>query len=168
MRKSLILLPLLLFIATNTPALELRTAQNIHRCLNIYQADAQQWRYLKNVELFACNKLDTQEIKVLPRGEVDGRLSFVLRLLGRCLEVDQIPTRPWTALVNVQLGACRGAPHQRWFIESAGPNWQRIKSVVDGRCLEIDTNPAHGWIYNNNLQVGECSGGVNQLWFFDD
>jgi hypothetical protein len=157
-----------MFIASNASAFVLRSAQNTNRCLDINNNNANDWRYLRNAELFACNGLDDQQIAVLPRGEVNGKLTFVLRMMNRCLEVDQEATQPWTRNLNVQLQPCRGAPHQRWYLESVGPDWQKVRSVADGRCLEIDLNNQHNWRYNNNLQVWPCHAGHNQLWRFDD
>lgn len=167
LRKIGFVLGFVLF-ASHASAFVLRSGLDTQRCLEIYHAQTTDWRYLSNAELFACNGLEHQQVNVLPRGEVNGKLSFVLRMLNRCLEVDQVATRPWTAFVNVQLQPCRGAPHQRWFLESVGPDWQRVRSVVDGRCLEVDTNPNHGWRFQTNLQVRECLGERQQLWRFDD
>jgi hypothetical protein len=154
--------------SSHAQAFVLKNAQNFQNCLDINHNDVNDWRYLSNAELVTCNGLDHQQINVLPRGEVNGKLSFVLRMLNRCLEVDQTATRPWTAFVNVQLQPCRGAPHQRWFLESVGPDWQKVRSVVDGRCLEVDMNPASGWRFQTNIQVRACTGERQQLWRFDD
>lgn len=158
----------LVFFSHDASAFVLKNAEKSPRCLDINRGDSNDWRYLRNAELFACTGLDNQQIDVLPRGEVNGKLSFALRMMNRCLEVDQQATRPWTAFLNVQLQPCRGAPNQRWFLESVGPDWQKIRSVVDGRCLEVDMNSEHNWRYNTNIQVWPCHGGHNQLWRFDD
>jgi hypothetical protein len=168
MGKIISLLAFVLF-SNHASAFILRNVNSPQRCLEILRTQPNDWRHDRNAQLAACNNLlPNQQIHVLPRGEVNGRLSFVLRMMNRCLEVDQTATRPWTPYINVQLQPCRGLPHQRWFLDSVGPDWQKVRSVVDGRCLIVNLEPYDGWRFNTNLEVSWCQDEIKELWRFDD
>jgi len=83
---------------------------------------------------------------------------FVLRAMGRCLEVNEPQLQVDGA--RVQLQRCDGQPNQAWRHDRG-----RLVSVANGRCLDV-----HGPDAGQNgarVQVVACSAAPNQQWRLD-
>jgi len=80
---------------------------------------------------------------------------FVLRALGRCLEVNE-PQLPVDG-ARVQLQRCDGQPNQAWRHERG-----RLVNVASGRCLDVH-GPDAG-LNGARVQVVGCSAAPNQQW----
>ncbi len=164
-----ILFSLVCFLAcyqTASAAL-LRSAYQQNLCLDINQDSSAGWRYQSNVEVWPCNANDNQQFGFSPLATVNGRASFVLQIMGKCLDVDLGQTQPWTQDNNVQIFNCNGGVNQQFVLEPRANGWFQIRSAWNDRCLDIDLNQANGWRFERNVQLWTCSGQPNQLWRFD-
>jgi len=83
---------------------------------------------------------------------------FVLRTLGRCLEVNEPQAQVDGA--RVQLGRCDGRPHQAWRQDRG-----RVVSLANGRCLDVH-GPDAG-LDGARVQTVNCSAAPNQQWRHD-
>jgi Ricin-type beta-trefoil lectin domain/Domain of unknown function (DUF4476)/Mannan-binding protein len=91
----------------------------------------------------------TAQAPVLPEAP------FVLRTLGRCLEVNEPQAQVDGA--RVQLGRCDGRPHQAWRHDRG-----RIVSGANGRCLDVH-GPDAG-LDGARVQTVNCSAAPHQQW----
>lgn len=96
----------------------------------------------------------------LPAAAQDGGFGppgapFLLRSMGRCLEVNE-PQLPVDG-ARVQLQRCDGRPHQTWRHERG-----RIVNLANGRCLDV-FGPDAGFD-GARVQTVSCSVAANQQW----
>lgn len=80
---------------------------------------------------------------------------FVLRTLGRCLEVNEPQLQVDGA--RVQLGRCDGRPHQAWRQDRG-----RLVNLASGRCLDVH-GPDAG-LDGARVQTVTCSAAPHQQW----
>lgn len=112
------------------------------RCLTAAGVNANR----TNVEIFDCNKPNSQEWFLYSGGEI--RSGY-----GRCLDVAGGVNANRT---NVQIFDCNGSKSQKWLVNSAG----QIRNVL-GRCLDVAGGVnADG----TNVQLFDCNNTKSQEW----
>jgi hypothetical protein len=149
-------------------AMTLQSAYRSNLCMDVNAGDPASWRHDTNIEVWPCHGQENQQFSLQasePSGDI---LTFTLRSMGKCLDVDMGYMDYWTHQNNVQLFTCNAGLNQKFTLQSKGGGWFMIRSMLDGRCLDIDLNVNNDWRYERNVQLWKCTGEPNQLWKFED
>ncbi len=146
----------------------LRSRYKDQHCLDLTRAAPGSWRYETNAEVWPCHGGDNQQIELVPYGVDGSHKTFLIKSLGKCLDLDMGFADSWTHGTNVQFYACNGGPNQVWRISTGGAGYE-ISLVSDrARCLDIDLDVNSGWRYEHNVQLWKCNVKPNQGWYFED
>jgi hypothetical protein len=164
--KLIISLICALGLSQSAFSMTLRSAYKSNLCMDVNRGSSSDWRYETNVEVWPCHGEENQQFSLHPVNPAADIMTFTIRSMGKCLDVDMGYEDYWTHFNNVQLFTCTGGLNQQFTLQSQGSGWFMIRSMLDGRCLDVDLNTANGWRYEHNVQLWKCMGEPNQLWKF--
>jgi hypothetical protein len=145
----------------------LRSAYQSNLCLNVNLSDSSSWVFARNAEVQLCQAAVNQQVSVETFNLSSSDATFVIKVMGKCLDVDLGYADSWTHASNLQFFDCNGGVNQQFRMDNRGGGWFALRSVYDNRCVDIDLNTANGWRFERNVQLWSCNYESNQLWYFD-